>query len=205
MNWIMIMVEKMRIAISWIFFILLGILFLFSNNLLEEKAPLTSGFVFAAGVFLVGIASFGRLWCTLCIVGYKNDRLIMVGPYSLSRNPLYFFSLLGGIGIGLISESVMIPLIIAIAFAIYYPSVIRREEARLKKKHHDEFLRYCENVPRFFPKFSNFIEPVEYLVKPKLIRKHIVYALWFVWMIGIIELIEKFHDLKILPTFFNLY
>jgi hypothetical protein len=30
-------------------------------------------------------------------------------------------------------------------------------------------------------------------------------ALWFVWLVGVLELIEELHELKWLPIFFRLY
>ena len=62
--------------------------------------------LFLSGLVLVGIATVGRLWCSLYISGYKDRELITTGPYSLSRNPLYFFSFLGFAGIGLATETI---------------------------------------------------------------------------------------------------
>jgi protein-S-isoprenylcysteine O-methyltransferase Ste14 len=71
------------------------------------------------GLALAGIASLGRLWCSLYIAGYKTEELITEGPYSIYRNFLYFFSFLGAIGVGFASESLLIPLIIPILFTSY--------------------------------------------------------------------------------------
>ena len=37
--------------------------------------------LFFLGLALVGVATIGRLWCSLYINGYKNTSLITVGPY----------------------------------------------------------------------------------------------------------------------------
>lgn len=58
-----------------------------------------STILFLLGLLLVGVATVGRLWCSLYISGHENSELITTGPYSLSRNPLYFFSLPGFAGI----------------------------------------------------------------------------------------------------------
>ena len=70
-----------------------------------ENIGLTSAVLFFSGALLVGIATVGRLWCSLYISGYKTKQLVKTGPYSLSRNPLYFFSLLGAIGVGMVTET----------------------------------------------------------------------------------------------------
>jgi len=48
-------------------------------------------------------------------------------------------------------------------------------------------------------------EPQQYLVEPRLFRKHIFDALWFIWLFGIMELLEAFHELNVLPVWIELY
>lgn len=199
------MVEKLRIRISQIFAGLLVVLICVSSSLWEDKAPLATMVLFLFGAVLVGIASLGRLWCSFYIAGYKTDHLVTQGPYSMCRNPLYFFSLLGSLGVGLASETLLIPLIILIAFVAYYPLVIKSEEAELIRLHKSEFETYLKEVPRFFPKISLLREPEEYIAKPIVFRRHMFNALWFIWLIGILEIIEELHELKVLPTIFKIY
>ncbi len=127
------MVEKLRIRLSQILALFVIAILIISSSAWEDQFPVLSSVFFMVGILLVGIASLGRLWCSLYIAGYKTKKLITQGPYSISRNPLYFFSLLGAIGVGFASETLLIPFIIMIAFVLYYPSVIRCEEAKLKK------------------------------------------------------------------------
>lgn len=199
------MFEKMRIHISQIFVVLLVVLICVSGNSWEVKAPILTFVLFLLGSVLVGIASLGRLWCSVYIAGYKTDQLITNGPYSMCRNPLYFFSLLGALGVGFVSETLLIPATILVCFAVYYPLVIKSEEAELARLHKNEFEMYFKRVPRFFPRLTNLTEPEEYIVKPMIFRRHIFSALWFVWLLGILETIEGLHQLNILPTIFNIY
>lgn len=199
------MVEKLRIRISQIFAGLLVVLICVSSSLWEDKAPFVTTVLFLFGAVLVGIASLGRLWCSFYIAGYKTDHLVTQGPYSMCRNPLYFFSLLGSLGVGLASETLLIPLVILIAFVGYYPLVIKSEEAELIRLHKSEFEIYLKEVPRFFPKISLLREPEEYVAKPIVFKRHMFNALWFIWLIGILEIIEELHELKVLPTIFKIY
>lgn len=147
----------------------------------------------------------GRLWCSIYIAGYKTDRLIKEGPYSICRNPLYFFSFIGALGVGMATESFLIPFLIMITFTIYYPMVIKSEESEMLKKHGKEYEAYLGLVPSFFPHISKLKEPDSYITKPIIFRKHIFSALWFVWLLGILELIEGFHELHVLPVIFRIY
>ncbi len=195
----------MRIRISQAFAVLLILLIVFSGNYWEKNAPQVNAILFLLGMVLAAIGSMGRLWCTLYIAGYKEENLITVGPYSLTRNPLYFFSLVGGIGVGFASETLLIPFLILVVFAFYYPHVIREEEGKLRELHGEEFENYVRTVPAFFPSMKSFVEAENYTVKPILFRKNMFDALWFIWLIGILEVIEELHELGILPVLFTIF
>ena len=197
-------IEKKRKIFSRLFAVALCVLILISRSGWEQYG-LVSDYLFLIGITMAGMATVGRLWCSLYICGYKTNKLISVGPYSLCRNPLYFFSLLGGIGVGLATETLTVTLIIFAAFVLYYPFMIRAEERKLQKIHGDEFDRYVKNTPRFWPSFNLLNEPEEYTVRPKLFRKRVFDALWFIWLVGILEIIEALHEYNIIPILFRLY
>ncbi len=81
------------------------ILLLFTKPFLSEGS---SGheIVELLGVVFVLTCFIGRLWSILYVGGKKNDELISMGPFSMTQNPLYFFSTVGAIGIGLMYGSV---------------------------------------------------------------------------------------------------
>ena len=199
------MIEKIRIILSRLFVVVLFAIVLASSSVTNEKWPLLGESLFFMGVVLTAIASMGRLWCSVYIAGYKTDILVMLGPYSMSRNPLYFFSLIGAIGVGLTTHTILIPTLILFAFAAYYPFVIKSEESVLLKRHGTSFSSYLQAVPRFFPKFSGLIEPESYVVRPRVYKRHMVDALWFIWLIGVVGFIEVLHDLNLIPTLLKIY
>ena len=198
------MIERMRIQISKIFGLILLVIILVTSSRWED-VPLASDLIFLIGCIFVGIGSLGRIWCSLYVSGYKNHTLVTYGPYSISRNPLYFFSMIGGVGVGLATETLLIPFIIVVLFLIYYSSVIKSEERRLLNLHGEEFKRYCDKTPSFIPKLSLFEEPEEYIVNPKIFRKNIIRAIWFIWLLGIMQIIEAFHETGFLPIYFWTY
>jgi len=194
-------IEKLRIPISRIYAVLIVLLYAFSKS--RDPEMVGSSF-FSVGLFLIAIATVGRLWCSLYVSGYKTRHLIMDGPYSVCRNPLYFFSLIGIIGIGLSSEMFSILALLLIPYAFYYPLVIRGEENKLLERHGDSYAEYLQTTPRFFPKWSLFREPETYLVNPWAFRKELLSAVWFVWVAAGMKLVEELHDLNALPALFHL-
>ena len=197
-------IEKIRIPLSRALVVFSCILLMVSRSGWEDISILSNLF-FLIGCILVGIGSLGRLWCSLYIAGYKNSRLITTGPYSISRNPLYFFSFIGAIGIGFTTETLLFVILAILFFGLCYPAVIHSEEQRLLDLHVEKYEAYCKETPAFFPRWSLLKEPDTYTVNPKIFKKNAFGALWFVWMVGIIEIIEGLHEAGILSAVIKLY
>ena len=195
--------ERLRISLTWGYALFIAILAVFGESRLQTT--LLGTVLLTLGGILAALGAFGRLWCSLYIAGYKNNTLVTVGPYSLCRNPLYFFSFIGAIGIGLSTGSFTIPLIIASGFAIYYPLVVVDEEARLTLLHGVHYQRYRQVTPAFFPRISAFSEPGEYAVQPMIFRKDIGDSIWFVWIVCLLQLVSALRYFAYIPTFFTLY
>ena len=195
---------KYRIKITQFLGTILFILILFSHKNLED-IPAIADIIFICGITLVGIGTIGRIWCALYISGYKDRILIQSGPYSICRHPLYFFSLLGGLGIGLATETLTIPVIILIGFILFYPLLMNHEEKSLSKTFGKEFQSYSQRTPKFFPKFSLFNMPEECTVSTKVFTRALIRSFFFIWMIGLLELIEGIQQSGVVPTLFSLY
>lgn len=180
-----------RILISRVFALAFLFIVLFTESAQDDR--LVSDFLFLSGLLLVSFATAGRLWCAVYINGYKNRELVTHGPYSITRNPLYFFSLIGFVGVGLATETVTIPLAALLSFAVFYPQVIRKEERFLKSLFGAAFDEYAARTPRFFPRLRAFREPESYVIDTRRFRSSIWDVLWFLWLVGIIELTEALH------------
>ena len=169
-----------------------------------QEGTLLSAVLFLTGLILVGIATAGRLWCALYISGHKNRELVTDGPYSMTRNPLYFFSLLGFAGIGFATETFSFAIGCIVFFALVYPSVIAHEEHLLRSRFGQAFVAYCVRTPRFFPNLRLFREPDSYVVDPKVFRRAIGDVLWFIWLVGIVEFVEALHEYHIVEPLIRL-
>ena len=148
--------EKLRIPLSRLASAAAVIFLVFSTSRWETRSMLVEIALFSLGMFLVAIGSLGRMWCSVYIAGYKDRTLITQGPYSICRNPLYFFSAFGALGIGFCTETLTFPLAILTTMVLYYPLVVRKEERRLREYFGSDFDAYAKRVPAFFPKLSLF-------------------------------------------------
>jgi protein-S-isoprenylcysteine O-methyltransferase Ste14 len=90
--------------------------------------------------------------------GYKAEiscegkSLITDGPYGLMRNPMYFGTFLIGLGIILVLFMWWAFFVFLAIFALIYIFQVRKEEKTLFRRFGDEYKRYCEITPRYFPR-----------------------------------------------------
>ena len=195
--------EKLRLPVSRLASAVTVIFLLFSTNRWETGRERIATGLFVLGIFLVAIGTLGRMWCSLYIAGYKDQVLITQGPYSMTRNPLYFFSTFGALGIGFCTETLTFPLLLLAVMILYYPLVVRKEERRLRARFGGAFDDYARRVPAFFPNFALFSEPDTHVVKPVVYRRHMFSALWFVWIVGLLELAEGLKEIGWMPAFWS--
>ncbi|MBX9590533.1 MAG: isoprenylcysteine carboxylmethyltransferase family protein [Hyphomonadaceae bacterium] len=156
------------------------------------------------GIVLIFVCIFGRTWCTLYIGGRKKRQLVTLGPYSLCRNPLYTFTVLGVLGIGAQFGSMVVAGTMALATFAVFASVVRREEAFLAGTFGAEFARYAERVPAFLPRFSGWKDVEELSVSPHLIYRTFWDATLFLLAIPASELIETLQRQGTLPVLLRL-
>lgn len=108
----------------------------------------------AFGLVLIGVAIIGRAWCSLYIGGRKTAEIVDRGPYSVTRNPLYVFSFVGAMGMGMQTCSLVLTgLFVVIAVGVFY-ATIKREEAWLAAAFGEAYAVYQRRTPRFWPRFS---------------------------------------------------
>jgi protein-S-isoprenylcysteine O-methyltransferase Ste14 len=198
-NTLQISCTRTRLLVSRLFGLGLFSLLVFSTSYWHDS-PLLDQTLFCLGVLLAVAGFCGRLWSLSYIAGRKKRELVTVGPYSLCRHPLYFFSLVGGIGLGLCSETLTLAALFAIGFALYYPSIIRTEESFLSSQF-TGYEEYKKRVPLFFPRWSNFTDD-DLQVNARALSREIAASGGFLCMVGVLELVESLHHAQILPTLF---
>lgn len=195
-------VQRYRIAISRLFALVFFLVVLLTDS--AQEGSLIEPFLFLSGLALVGVATVGRMWCSLYISGQKNSELVTVGPYSVTRNPLYLFSFLGFVGVGLATETVSLAIAFSVFFAALYPAIIRKEEEFLRGRFGAAFEAYAARTPRFLPRLSLYAEPPTWNVDTRLYRHTMIDVVWFVWLVAIIEFVEALHEFGVVKPWLSL-
>jgi protein-S-isoprenylcysteine O-methyltransferase Ste14 len=155
------------------------------------------------GIALMVVCIVGRTWCALYIGGRKNAVLVNDGPYSVSRNPLYLFSIVGAAGVGAQFGSVTTALFAGfVAWAVFLSMAWREEEA-MTTAFKDDYLRYIARVPRFFPNLALWQSAATVVVDLRMVRTTFFDALIFLSAIPLMEFFDYLHDVNALPLLFR--
>ena len=154
-----------------------------------------------AGALFIGACIFGRLFCTLYIGGRKNAKLVTDGPYSVVRNPLYLFSVVGAGGLGLSSGSLSLGLIFAGGYFALLDAAVRGEERRLLKAFGPRYFAYLNDVRRWLPDFSRWRDAAFLSVNLRLAGRRLNEAGGLLIAVPMIEALEQLHEAGMLPVF----
>jgi len=201
LTWFAFWTAEYRVPVSRFAAVLLVLILLFTKPSLPHTS-IWSYILNKLGLILVGISITGRVWTLIFISGYKTRRLITKGPYSFVRHPLYFFSLIGCLGLGFTSVNAVFMISIIAFFAIYYPLVMHFEEAKMLSSHPEEYEAYSQKIPQFFPRKFQLIEPDSYQVVPRKFRRDLINAMCFLVIYVSLDIIYKLHAHDVFPVLF---
>ncbi len=190
---------KSRVFVSRLFGLSIIFLLLFTGHSFEQKEIVDTLFEIS-GLILISICSFGRLWSLVYISGYKSNTLITEGPYSIVRHPLYFFSFIGALGIGLASENVLVLALIICFYLLYYPFTMLSEESKLANRFGEKYTEYKKRVPMFIPKLSIYKAPQEYTIAINKLARNVAEAMLLIWIFVLLHLIETLQNTGVLPV-----
>lgn len=132
--------------------------------LVFESASVTSLIV---GFTIAITGEFIRLWGvswagseTRTTGGVGGTFLVISGPFAQVRNPLYVGNILLYLGLGIMSMAWFpyLQIVAIIFFIIQYYFIVKEEEGFLEKKFGNDYQKFLENVPRFFPRITKYVD-----------------------------------------------
>ena len=112
--------------------------------------PVPKWLAIGAGIAVCGLV------LRAAAAGYlrKHEQLSTSGPYAHTRNPLYLGSTLLAAAFAAASHSLIVAVILAAYFAVFYPAVMREEEQELRARYGAAFDAYAARVPLFWLRLS---------------------------------------------------
>jgi protein-S-isoprenylcysteine O-methyltransferase Ste14 len=182
----------------------LGIFVVAVTSSIAPSGSTTHELVEWIGVVFIVICILGRTWSSLYIGGRKIEELVQTGPYSVMRNPLYFFSCIGAVGVGMQVGTVTLGLLTGLLAYVVFYVVVQREEELLTERYGAVFEAYKARVPRFFPNPWLWQDEPTLTIRPPRVLTTFGDALVFLLAVPIAEVFEYFQDTGAIPVLLRL-
>ena len=138
--------------------------FLFAMVLFALPTPAT----LLSGVVLTLLGEALRFWgvayagsLTRVTGGVGAPDVVIAGPFSYVRNPLYIGNILMYTGVGLMANALTpwLVLVALVYFIFQYSLIVSLEEEFLEKEFGEGYREFKNNVPRFFPRLRPYQNP----------------------------------------------
>jgi protein-S-isoprenylcysteine O-methyltransferase Ste14 len=123
-------------------------------------APSNPGVVQVAGILVTILGGVLALWCvfTFALAGRGTPapfdpprRLVVRGPYRLTRNPMYLGAALALAGAALFYQSTALAGYAGLFIILTHLFVLLYEEPTLRRAFGDDYEAYCRKVGRWCP------------------------------------------------------
>lgn len=181
--------QQVRINILRLSFLVLVPLILFVPPGLGSNGPWHE-MIETIGALMLFAGVLGRFWSILYVGGVKNAQLMTDGPFSMTRNPLYFFSTVAATGIGLMLGAVSFAILLGGTVGLILWITARREMAFLRQEFGPAYDQYAARVPFFFPDPRLFRAAPELTVRTAPLRRNLADALVFLSFVPLVELVD---------------
>jgi protein-S-isoprenylcysteine O-methyltransferase Ste14 len=131
------------------------------------------------GIGMIVVSVLGRTWCAVTLGSRKTYELITTGPYSIVRNPLYVFSVIGAAGMGTQFGAVSFATLSCTCVAMVLYRRVLQEEQTMLALHGNAYRDYMVRVPRFLPRAWSWRSSDWRLAEPKKVMRTFVDACFF--------------------------
>lgn len=178
---------RLRLTLLW--YLALALLAAVNQPLATSRQ--VAAMLDALALLAVSAAVLGRIWCSVFIAGRKDEQLVVTGPYSTCRHPLYSLSLLGGAGLGLATHSITLTLATLALLGLLFHRAVQAEESLLAARHPAAFATYAAGTRRFWPRFDHYQVPEALEVRPRVLWKAFVDAGSFLLLLALVVLARQ--------------
>lgn len=103
-----------------------------------------------SGFICVALACLGRIWSSVFIAGHKDADLVTTGPYARCRHPLYSCSILGALGLGLSTKSLLLCAAVVVLISALVVYAASCEEQFLADAFPEPFKAYVVATPNMW-------------------------------------------------------
>jgi protein-S-isoprenylcysteine O-methyltransferase Ste14 len=176
-----------RIRLTQALFLLVLLTVAFSDrHLFEGLGGLAAQ---AAGFVLVSTGTLWRIWTSAFIAGRKDAELVEAGPYARCRHPLYFGSLVAGLGLALTTRSLVLTILLPTTIFLVLWRAVQREERFLGDHYGQAWVAYRGRVPAIWPQPGPAAPGAQREVNLHVYRKAFfdaatIFALWL-FLVGL--------------------
>jgi protein-S-isoprenylcysteine O-methyltransferase Ste14 len=179
------------------------LMYVFTNSRLDAANSIHE-MIEWVGIVAIVICILGRTWASLYVAACKAEPFVTQGPYSVMRNPLYFFSILGIAGVGLQLGSVVAGVVFGVlAWAVGYVTALQEERAMMER-HGVAFADYMATVPRFLPNPRLWRDLSTLTIVPPTILRTFGDATVLLLSVLVAEGFEQLQNMGILPVLLRL-
>lgn len=112
------------------------------------------GWAILVGGILGRLLSIRQLGKRARVHRVKTASLVVSGPFSFVRNPIYLSNAAVAIGAGLIGGPVVYSALLTVAILLLYNAVVCTEEPFLRQAFGEVYDRYCREVHRWWPRWT---------------------------------------------------
>lgn len=187
---------RLRVTLLW-YLALVGLAAITRPPPLPE---LLAGLLDLLALLCMAFACLGRIWCSVFIAGRKDVELVTSGPYALCRHPLYTLSMIGGVGLGLATRSLLLTAVTLLVLGTLFTRASTAEDRFLAARFEQRFETYRAATPRFWPQRWRDPRPATLTVRPDILWKAFVDAGAFVLLFAMVMLARRLGGSGLLPT-----
>jgi protein-S-isoprenylcysteine O-methyltransferase Ste14 len=103
--------------------------------------------------------------------GQVADELNQTGIYSIVRHPLYLGNFLMWLGVAMLTADLWYLVAFTFTYWVYYERIMFAEEAFLRRKFGEPYLKWASDKPAFIPKLQSPVKPKYPFSIKKILKK----------------------------------